>query len=234
MSIAFTILMPCRNEADTIVSCIQEAKEALQLVETPSEVLICDNGSTDDSVALAQAAGARVVQHLQPGYGGTLLAGIKAARGTYLVMADSDGSYDFSQAPVFLKRLRDGDDLVVGNRFLGGIRPGAMPWLNRYVGNPFLSGLGRILFGSPIRDFHCGLRGFRVAAIRSLGLNSRGMEFASEMIIRAVQAGLKMSEIPTCLRPDGRSGRPHLRPWKDGWRHLALMFRLRIHFAARR
>jgi glycosyltransferase involved in cell wall biosynthesis len=218
-----TILMPCLNEERTLPRCIQEAKAFLEAHQIPGEVLIADNGSSDRSVSIAQALGARVVCVTEKGYGAALSTGIKAAHGRFVIFGDSDESYDFSSLAAFVAKLRAGHDLVVGNRFQGGIEPGAMPFLHRYLGNPVLSYLGRILFNAPIGDFHCGLRGFDRHAILGLGLKTTGMEFASEIIIRAVLSGLKVSEVPTTLRRDGRDRAPHLRTWRDGWRHLIYM-----------
>jgi hypothetical protein len=187
------------------------------------EVIVADNGSSDGSAEVGAKAGARVVHAAHRGYGSALAAGIAAAQGTFVIMGDADESYDFSQIPRFLERLREGDDLVIGNRFQGGIKPGAMPALHKYVGNPLLSGIGRLLFGSPCRDFHCGLRGFRRDAIQRLDLRTPGMEFASEMVVKATLCGLRISEVPTTLLPDGRNRPPHLRTFRDGWRHLRFM-----------
>lgn len=218
-----TILMPCLDEALTIESCIRTAREYLAHSGTQGEILIADNGSTDGSVARATAAGARVVHIARKGYGAALLGGIEAAQGRYVVMADSDDSYDLADLDAFVERLRQGAQLVVGNRFAGRILPGAMPFLNRYVGNPALSFIGRTLFASPVGDFHCGLRAFDRQAILDLQLRSTGMEFASEMVVKASLARLRITEVPTTLRPDGRHRAPHLRPWRDGWRHLRFM-----------
>lgn len=218
-----TIVMPCLNEAATLGRCIEKAHRAMAEHFIDGEVLVADNGSADGSVEIAKSAGARVVNVEQKGYGATLAAGIAAARGKYIVMGDSDDSYDFTHIPRFLEKLRDGDDLVMGNRFRGGIKPGAMPPLHRYLGNPILSEIGRMLFGSPCRDFHCGLRGFNRHAIQRLKLQTAGMEFASEMVVKATLWGLKISEVPTTLSPDGRSRPPHLRSFRDGWRHLRFM-----------
>ncbi|HVU24469.1 MAG TPA: glycosyltransferase family 2 protein [Opitutus sp.] len=218
-----TIVMPCLNEAETLAGCIAEAARALREQGIAGEIVVADNGSTDGSQAIATRLGARVVPVSQKGYGAALQGGIAAARGRYVLMGDSDGSYDFGQAANFLAKLREGCDLVMGNRFRGGIQRGAMPWKNRYLGNPFLSGLGRLFFRCPIRDFHCGLRAFSKDACARLQLRTTGMEFASEMVIKATLLGLRVAEIPTPLRPDGRSRPPHLRPWRDGWRHLRFM-----------
>jgi glycosyltransferase involved in cell wall biosynthesis len=221
--IELSIVMPCLNEAATLPTCIGEAQRAAAQAGIAAEVLIADNGSTDGSQAIAERLGARVVTIEAKGYGNALRGGIEAARGRYVIMGDADASYDFSHLPRFVERLRSGDDLVMGNRFRGGIQAGAMPWKNRYVGNPLLSGIGRLFFRTPIGDFHCGLRGFPVAAYRRMDLRTTGMEFASEMVIKAMLLGLRVSEVPTTLRPDGRGRPPHLRPWRDGWRHLRFM-----------
>jgi glycosyltransferase involved in cell wall biosynthesis len=218
-----TILMPCLNEAETIAVCVAKAKGFLQRAGVQGEVLIGDNGSTDGSQALAQAAGARVIPVPERGYGAALSGGIAAARGRYVIMGDADDSYDFENLGPMLAGLRDGADLVMGNRFQGGIKPGAMPFLHRYLGNPVLSWLGRLFFHIPVGDFHCGLRGFRRDAILGLGLKSPGMEFASEMVVKAQLQGLRMEEVATTLSPDGRSRAPHLKTWRDGWRHLRFL-----------
>ncbi len=218
-----TILMPCLNEAETIAGCTSEALRALQEQGIRGEVVIADNGSTDGSQAIATQLGARVVAVTEKGYGRALQGGVAAARGRYILMGDSDGSYDFSHAGRFLAKHREGWEIVMGNRFLGGIQPGAMPWKNRYLGNPVLSGIGRLFFRCPVGDFHCGLRSFSRAAYDRLALRAGGMEFASEMVIKATLFRERMTEIPTTLRPDGRNRPPHLRPWRDGWRHLRFM-----------
>jgi glycosyltransferase involved in cell wall biosynthesis len=218
-----TILMPCLDEALTVESCIHKARDYLNKRGILGEILVADNGSTDGSQSLAEAAGARVVSIPSKGYGAALIGGIQAAQGRFVIMGDADDSYDFADLDHFVDRLRLGFELVMGNRFLGGIRPGAMPPLNRYLGNPTLSFIGRRLFSSPIGDFHCGMRGFDRQAIMGLHLRSAGMEFASEMVVKASLAGLKISEVPTTLSPDGRQRPPHLRPWRDGWRHLRFM-----------
>ena len=218
-----TILMPCLNEVRTLQSCIEKAKAFLLRHNVHGEILIADNGSTDGSIELAQCLGARVVPIAERGYGAALMGGILAAKGRYVVMGDSDDSYDFSGLLPFLRELRAGADLVVGNRFRGGISPGAMPFLHRYLGNPVLSYLGRLFFEIPVGDFHCGLRGFSKDAIVKLSLHSSGMEFATEMIAKAARSGLRITEVPTTLHPDGRDRAPHLRTWRDGWRHLLFM-----------
>ena len=218
-----TILMPCLNEAETIQVCVRKAMGFLARTGVQGEVLIADNGSTDGSQALAEAEGARVVGVLDRGYGAALMGGIHAARGRYVVMGDADDSYDFENLDAMLEKLRGGAKLVMGNRFQGGIEKGAMPFLHRYLGNPVLSFLGRLFFKIPIGDFHCGLRGFSREAILALGLQSPGMEFASEMVVKASLANLPMAETPATLRPDGRSRSPHLKTWRDGWRHLRFL-----------
>jgi|SRR5450755_539655 len=218
-----TILMPCLNEAETLARCIVKSTSFLRDSDIAGEVLIADNGSTDGSRDIAVANGARVVEISERGYGSALIGGIRAARGKYAIMGDSDDSYDFGALGAFVERLRAGDELVMGNRFLGGIEPGAMPFLHRYLGNPVLSGIGRLFFGSPIGDFHCGLRGFRRDAVMALDLRAPGMEFASEMVVKATINKLRISEVPTVLHRDGRSRPPHLRSWRDGWRHLRFL-----------
>jgi glycosyltransferase involved in cell wall biosynthesis len=218
-----TILMPCLNEAETLAICIQKGLDFLAQSGISGEVLIADNGSHDGSQEIAEAAGARVVPITERGYGCALLGGIRAARGRYVVMGDSDDSYDFSQLDRFIARLREGYELVMGNRFKGRIMAGAMPPLHRYLGNPVLSTIGRLFFHTPCSDFHCGLRGFDRLAILSLDLQATGMEFASEMVVKATIRGLRIAEVPTTLSPDGRSRPPHLRSWRDGWRHLRFL-----------
>ena len=221
--VELTVVLPCLNEAETVGACVGKAMRWLHEAGVDGEVVVADNGSTDGSQELAEAAGARVVSVRRKGYGNALMSGIRAARGTYVIMADADDSYDLENLGPFLARLRDGDDLVMGNRFAGGIEHGAMPWLHRRVGNPVLSGIGRLFFRTPVRDFHCGIRGFRKDAILGLGLRAGGMEFASEMVVKASLAKLKIHEVPTTLRPDGRSRAPHLRSFRDGWRHLRFL-----------
>ncbi|HXF47580.1 MAG TPA: glycosyltransferase family 2 protein [Burkholderiaceae bacterium] len=218
-----TVLMPCLNEALTVGTCVRKARAFLRRNGIRGEVLIADNGSTDGSQDIATREGARVVPVAKRVYGAALLAGIEAARGRYVIMGDSDDSYDFERLDAFVERLRAGDELVMGNRFAGGIAPGAMPWHHRYVGNPVLSFIGRLFFKSPVRDFHCGLRGFQRERILALGLCSTGMEFASEMVVKATLARLRIAEVPTTLRPDGRGRPPHLRSFRDGWRHLRFL-----------
>ncbi|HEU5178391.1 MAG TPA: glycosyltransferase family 2 protein [Burkholderiales bacterium] len=218
-----TILMPCLNEAATVGSCIAKARGFLERAGIEGEVLIADNGSDDGSRALAERAGARVVEVAQRGYGAALAGGIAAARGRYIIMGDADDSYDFGRLEGFIAKLREGYPLVMGNRFLGGIGKGAMPFLHRYLGNPLLSFVGRRLFHNRIGDFHCGLRGFDREAVRSLGLRTAGMEFASELVVKASLAGWRIAEVPTTLSPDGRGRPPHLRTWRDGWWHLRFL-----------
>ncbi len=218
-----TIVMPCLNEAETIGICVKKAKGYLERRKIDGEVLVADNGSTDDSPAIAESLGARVVKVPERGYGGALLGGIAAARGRYVIMGDADDSYDFTALDLFIDKLREGYELVMGNRFKGGIRPGAMPPLHRYLGNPVLTAIGRRFFGSKIGDFHCGLRGFNREAIRRLNLTTTGMEFASEMVVKATLQKLRIAEVPTTLSPDGRTRPSHLRSWRDGWRHLRFL-----------
>ena len=218
-----TILMPCLNEAETLAFCVRQAVTALRDNNVAGEVLVADNGSTDGSQQIATDEGARVVNVPTRGYGAALIAGIEAARGKYILMADADASYHFEHLPRFLPKLDEGYDLVMGNRFSGSIEPGAMPPLHRYLGNPVLSSIGRIFFRIPVRDFHCGLRAFRRDPILALNLRTTGMEFASEMVVKSSLAGLRMTEVPTTLSPDGRSRPPHLRSWRDGWRHLRFL-----------
>ena len=218
-----SVLMPCLNEASTLAACIEEAFDGLREAGLAGEVIVADNGSDDDSVAIAVSMGARVVSVPRRGYGSALSAGVASSRGEYVVMGDADGSYDFTSVGAFVEKLRSGYDLVMGNRFSGGIDEGAMPFLNKWLGNPVLSSVGRFLFRSGIGDFHCGLRGFRRDAIERLNLQTSGMEFASEMVIKASVNRLRVAEIPVRLRKDGRDRRPHLRPWRDGWRHLRFM-----------
>ena len=218
-----SIVMPCRDEAETLERCIAKARRYLDTSGVDGEIIVADNGSTDGSGALARRLGVRVIDVAEPGYGTALLGGIVAARGRYVVMGDADDSYDFSALDPFLTALRSGADLVMGDRFAGGIEEGAMPTLHRYVGNPALSFLGRLFFHSPIRDFHCGLRAFRRDAILGLELHSPGMEFASEMVVKATLSGLTVSQVPTHLYRDGRTRPPHLHTWRDGWRHLRFL-----------
>jgi len=221
--IELSILMPCLNEAETLAICIKKAQKALEDLNVNGEVVIADNGSTDGSPEIAASLGARVVQVAEKGYGSALLGGIKAARGKYIIMGDADDSYDFTNLGPFLEKLRAGYELVMGNRFKGGIAPRAMPPLHRYLGNPVLTSMGRLFFRSPCGDFHCGLRGFSKAAIQRLDLRTTGMEFASETVVKASLHGLRITEVPTTLSVDGRNRPPHLRSWRDGWRHLRFL-----------
>jgi glycosyltransferase involved in cell wall biosynthesis len=221
--IELTILMPCLNEAETLAICIGKAKGFLQRSGVAGEVLIADNGSTDGSQQIARENGARVVDVPVKGYGAALAAGIDAAHGRFVIMGDADDSYDFANLDAFVSALRAGNDLVMGNRFKGGIAPGAMPWHHKYIGNPVLSFAGRLFFGTRASDFHCGLRGFSRQAIMGLNLRTTGMEFASEMLVKATLTGLKVAEVPTTLKKDGRSRPPHLRSFRDGWRHLRFL-----------
>ncbi|WP_332691211.1 glycosyltransferase family 2 protein [Devosia sp.] len=218
-----TILMPCLNEAETLATCIGKALSFLDRTGIAGEIVIADNGSTDGSRQIAEGLGARVVPVAERGYGAALAGGIEAARGRFVIMGDADDSYDFANLDAFVAQLRDGADLVMGNRFAGGIAPGAMPWHHRYIGNPVLSAVGRLFFRTPIGDFHCGLRGFSRAAVLGLNLRTTGMEFASEMVVKATLAQLDLREVPTRLAKDGRSRPPHLRSFRDGWRHLRFL-----------
>ncbi|NUS72591.1 MAG: glycosyltransferase [Corynebacteriales bacterium] len=223
-SCELTVLMPALNEAETIEICVRKALKSLAELGVDGEVLVSDNGSTDGTQQLATAAGARVVHAPIRGYGGALLNGIERARGKYIIMADADDSYDVGNLGPFVEKLRQGHDVVMGNRFKGGIAPGAMPPLHRYLGNPVLSWIGRRLFKlNNVRDFHCGIRGFNRDRIRELDLCMPGMEFASELVVRASLANYDLVEVPTTLSPDGRSRPPHLRTWRDGWRHLRFL-----------
>jgi glycosyltransferase involved in cell wall biosynthesis len=222
-SCELTILMPCLNEAETLGQCLTKAQGFLGRTGIRGEVIVADNGSTDGSQAIATSHGARVVAIKARGYGSALIGGIRAARGTYVIMGDSDDSYDFSNLDQFVEKLRAGFEIVMGNRFRGGIMPGAMPPLHRYLGNPVLSTVGRVFFRSPCSDFHCGLRGFRRDSILRLDLQAPGMEFASEMVVKATINKLRFAEVPIKLHPDGRSRPPHLRSWRDGWRHLRFL-----------
>lgn len=222
-SIELSIVMPCLNEAETLAQCIRKAQAYLRSAEIQGEIIVADNGSTDGSRQIANAMGARLVAVERRGYGAALIGGIEAARGRYVIMGDADDSYDFAALAPFVDALRDGAELVMGNRFQGGIAPGAMPPLHRYLGNPVLSFLGRSFFAARVGDFHCGLRGFRRDAILALGLRSPGMEFASEMVVKAMMHRLDVRQVPTTLSPDGRSRPPHLRTWRDGWRHLRFL-----------
>ena len=215
--------MPCLNEAETLATCIQKAQKAIEHGGLAAEIIVADNGSTDGSQVIAKELGARVVPVARKGYGSALIGGINAARGRFVVMGDADDSYDFTAIAPLIDKLRDGCDLVVGNRFMGGIESGAMPWSHRWVGNPVLTLISRIFFHTPVGDMHCGLRGFRKDAYERMRLRAIGMEFASEMVIKASLKRMRIDEVPVTLRPDGRSRPPHLRTWRDGWRHLRFM-----------
>ncbi len=219
-----TILMPCLNEAETLNVCIQKARKFLDDHHVEGEILIADNGSTDGSQEIASHGGARVVEVERKGYGSALIEGCRAAQGKYVIMGDADDSYDFANLMPFVEKLREGYELVMGNRFAGGIEDGVMPWLHRYIGNPVLSFIGRVFFKSWINDFHCGLRGYNRASIMKLGLKTTGMEYASEMVVMAELNHLKITQVPTTLKKDGRSRAPHLRSFRDGWRHLKFLF----------
>jgi glycosyltransferase involved in cell wall biosynthesis len=218
-----SIVMPCLNEAETLAVCVDKAMGFLKSHAIKGEVLVADNGSTDGSQSIAVKHGARVIKVAAKGYGSALMGGIRAARGRYVIMGDADDSYDFVNLMPFVEKLREGNDLVMGNRFRGGIKKNAMKALHKYLGNPVLTGIGRILFKSPCGDFHCGLRGFNRTAVLKMDLRTTGMEFASEMVVKATLHKLRISEVPTTLSPDGRSRPPHLRSWRDGWRHLRFL-----------
>jgi glycosyltransferase involved in cell wall biosynthesis len=218
-----SIVMPCLNEAETLATCIRKAQGYLTRSGVSGEVVIGDNGSTDGSQKIATDLGARVIDIPIRGYGAALNGAITASFGRYCIMGDSDDSYDFENLDGFVLKLREGYDLVMGNRFKGGIAPGAMPWKNRYIGNPILSTIGKTLFRADAGDFHCGIRGFSKDAFQRMGMRTTGMEFASEMVVKATLLGMKMTEVPTTLRPDGRSRPPHLLPYRDGWRHLRFL-----------
>jgi Glycosyl transferase family 2 len=222
-ALELSIIMPCLNEAETLAVCIRKAQTFLEANGVVGEVLIADNGSTDGSQQIANALGARIIHVSRRGYGAALIGGIEAARGEFVAMADADDSYDFLGLMPFVEKLRGGADLVMGNRFQGGIAPGAMPALHKYLGNPVLSFVGRLFYNAPIGDFHCGLRAFSREAILKLNLSTTGMEFASEMVVKATLQHLDIQEVPTTLVPDGRSRAPHLRSWRDGWRHLKFL-----------
>ncbi len=221
--VELSIIMPCLNEAKTIGICIKKAQGFLQNHGIKGEIVIGDNGSTDGSKEIARELGASVIDVPIRGYGAALMGAIKAAKGKYIIMADSDNSYDLTNLMPFVEKLRQGYDLVMGNRFLGGIKEGAMPFLNRYIGNPILSNLGKLFFKTNISDFHCGIRGFSKEAVMKMDLQTTGMEFASEMVVKASLLKMRACEVPTTLSPDGRGRPPHLRRWRDGWRHLRFM-----------
>jgi len=219
-TVELSVVMPCLNEAATVGACVEQIRQTLQKRKISGEIIVADNGSSDGSREIAQSLGARVVMVENKGYGSALMGGIAAARGEYIVMGDADCSYDFTQIPLFLEKLRSGYELVMGNRFQGGIQPGAMPPLHQYLGNPVLTGIGRLFFHSPCRDFYCGLRGFTKSAFEHMDLRTTGMEFAGEMVVKASLFGMSVCEIPTTLSPDGRAGKSHLRSWHDGFRGL--------------
>jgi glycosyltransferase involved in cell wall biosynthesis len=222
-SLDVSVVMPCLNESLTLGTCINKAQTTIDRLGVRGEIIVADNGSTDGSQALAESLGARVVPIKTRGYGSALRGGIAAARGKYVIMGDSDDSYDFTQLEDFLTKLDQGNELVMGNRFMGEIKPGAMPFLHRFVGNPVLSWIGRVFFGCPVGDFQCGLRGFRKDSIDRLELQTTGMEFSTEMVVKATLFKLRIVEIPTVLSPDGRDRAPHLRTWRDGWRYLRFL-----------
>jgi glycosyltransferase involved in cell wall biosynthesis len=222
-AVEVSIVMPCLNEAETLGACIQKAQSAIEKDGLSAEIIVADNGSTDGSQAIANELGARLIPVERKGYGSALIGGIQAARGEFVIMGDADDSYDFTAIAPLIATLRGGCDLVVGNRFLGGIEPGAMPWSHRWIGNPVLTFISRVFFHTPVGDAHCGLRGFRKEAFQRMKLRATGMEFASEMVIKASLKGMRIAEVPVALRPDGRSRAPHLRTWRDGWRHLRFM-----------
>jgi hypothetical protein len=222
-AIELSILMPCLNEAETLATCIRKAQGAINRNGIRGEIVIADNGSTDGSQEVARSLGARVVDVVEKGYGNALRGGIAASRGRFIIMGDSDDSYDFGDIQPFVEKLREGFDLVMGNRLAGGIEPGAMPWKHKWIGNPVLTAVGRLFFHSPAGDFHCGLRGFSGEAYRRMDLRTTGMEFASEMVIKSSLKSMRIAEVPIVLHKDGRSRPPHLRSWRDGWRHLRFM-----------
>lgn len=221
--IELSIVMPCLNEEKTVGNCVSQAKSFLETWKVKGEVIVADNGSTDRSIDVAEKNGAYVVKVANKGYGSALLGGFEAARGKYIIMADADESYDLIQLMPFVEKLRDGFDLVMGNRFTGGIKNGAMPWHHKYIGNPILSFIGQLFFKTPAKDFHCGLRGFTKEAVKIMNLQTTGMEFASEIVVKASILGMKVTEVPTTLSPDGRDRSPHLRSFRDGWRHLRFL-----------
>jgi glycosyltransferase involved in cell wall biosynthesis len=222
-AVEVSIVMPCLNEAETLATCIQQARQAIEREGLAAEIIVADNGSTDGSQVIAKELGVRVVPIARKGYGSALIGGINAARGRFVIMGDADDSYDFTAIAPLIDKLREGYDLVVGNRFRGGIEAGAMPWSHRWVGNPVLTFISRVFFHTPVGDAHCGLRGFRKDAYERMKLRATGMEFASEMVIKASLKRMRIAEVPVTLRPDGRTRPPHLRTWRDGWRHLRFM-----------
>jgi glycosyltransferase involved in cell wall biosynthesis len=222
-AVEVSIVMPCLDEVETLAACIRKAQEAIEKQHLSAEIIVADNGSTDGSQIAAKELGVRVVEVERRGYGSALIAGIDAARGRFVIMGDADDSYDFRAIGPLVDRLREGYDLVMGNRFAGGIEPGAMVWSHRWVGNPVLTFISGVFFHTPVGDMHCGLRGFRKDSYEKLRLRATGMEFASEMVIKASLRRMKIAEVPVTLSPDGRSRPPHLRTWRDGWRHLRFM-----------
>ncbi|HYR49949.1 MAG TPA: glycosyltransferase family 2 protein [Candidatus Eisenbacteria bacterium] len=222
-AVEVSVVMPCLNEAETLAACIQKAQSAIEKEGLSAEIIVADNGSTDGSQVIAKELGARLVPVARKGYGSALIGGIEAARGEFVIMGDADDSYDFAAIAPLIEKLRGGFDLVVGNRFRGGIERDAMPWLHRWIGNPVLTLISRLFFHTPVGDMHCGLRGFRKEAFARMRLKATGMEFASEMVIKASLKGMRITEVPVTLRPDGRTRAPHLRTWRDGWRHLRFM-----------
>ncbi|HVC78668.1 MAG TPA: glycosyltransferase family 2 protein [Candidatus Micrarchaeaceae archaeon] len=223
IAVEVSIVMPCLNEAETLAKCIRHAQSAIANGGLSAEIIVADNGSSDGSQQIARDLGARVVDVSRKGYGSALIGGIDAAQGRFIVMGDADDSYDFGAIGPLIDKLREGYELVVGNRFMGGIQPGAMPWSHRWVGNPVLTFISRVFFHAPVGDTHCGLRAFKKDAYEKMRLRATGMEFASEMVIKAALKGMRITEVPVVLRPDGRSRPPHLRTWRDGWRHLRFM-----------
>jgi hypothetical protein len=221
--IELSIVMPCLNEIETLAKCIRKAHQAIEALGVAAEIVVADNGSTDGSQAVARELGVQVVDVTRRGYGSALIGGVAAARGRFVIMGDADDSYDFTAIGPLLEKLRQGADLVMGNRFAGGIRQGAMVWSHRWVGNPALTSISKVFFHTPVGDMHCGLRGFRKDAYERLRLRATGMEFASEMVIKASLQRMRITEVPVTLSPDGRSRPPHLRTWRDGWRHLRFM-----------
>jgi glycosyltransferase involved in cell wall biosynthesis len=223
LAVEVSIVMPCLNEVETLATCIRKAQHAIKEHHLAAEIIVADNGSTDGSQAVAMQLGVNVVDVAKKGYGNALRGGIDAARGRFVIIGDADDSYDFEAIAPMIEKLREDHDLVIGNRFIGGIEQGAMPWLHRWIGNPVLTWIAQIFFHTPVGDMHCGLRGFRKDAYEKMRLRAVGMEFASEMVIKASLRGMSITEVPVTLRPDGRSRPPHLRTWRDGWRHLRFM-----------
>ena len=221
--IEVSLVIPCLNEAQSLALCIQKATAAFKAAGIRGEVIVADNGSTDGSIEIARRQEARLVHATRRGYGNALRAGVEAARGRFIIMGDADESYDFNEIPRFCAKWREGSDLVMGNRFAGEIRPGAMPWHHRYIGNPVLTALLNVFFHAGVGDVHCGMRGFTYKLYERLDLRTTGMEFASELVIKAARLGARITEIPITLWPDKRGRPPHLRSFRDGWRHLRFM-----------